>query len=76
MFNFSANNLTLVKTIRYDRCDVHILKDNDTNRSYKVYDYKKVMGFEVGNIYKVSGKINSAKELYLIGESYKEQTKK
>ena len=48
------------------------MKDIDTNRSYKIYDYFKKMVFETGKKYSVSGKVNSADKLYLIAESYKE----
>ena len=47
------------------------MKDIDTNRSYKIYDYSKNMTFETGKKYCVSGKVNSADKLYLIAESYK-----
>ncbi|HZJ99359.1 MAG TPA: hypothetical protein VFC79_05110 [Tissierellaceae bacterium] len=72
MFNFSANNLVWLKTIKYEKCNVHILKDSDTKRSYKIYDYSKNMEFNLEKVYCVSGKVNSADKLYLIAEKYKE----
>ena len=73
MFNFSANNLKWISTKEYDKCNVHLMKDTDTNRCYKIYDYSKIMVFEAEKTYCVSGKVNSAEKLFLIAEKYKEK---
>lgn len=75
MFNFSANHLTLVSSTEYDRAFVTVLRDEDTKRCYKVYDYSKAFSFQPDKIYCVSGKINSADKLYLILENVKEDKK-
>jgi hypothetical protein len=72
MFNFSANNLILVSSYKYDKYLIFIMKDIDTNRVYKLYDYSKACKIQLNKIYKVSGKVNSADRLYLILETYKE----
>ena len=72
MFNFSSKNLIWISTKEFEKCNTHIMKDVDTNRCYKIYDYLKKMIFETGKKYCVSGKVNSADKLYLIAESYKE----
>ena len=75
MFNFSANHLTLVSSAEYDRAIVTILKDEDTKRCYKVYDYSKTFLFQPDKTYSISGKINAADKLYLILENVKEDKK-
>ncbi len=75
MFSFSANHLTLVSSAEYDRAIVTILKDEDTKRCYKVYDYSKTFLFQPDKIYCISGKINAADKLYLILENVKEDKK-
>jgi hypothetical protein len=72
MFNFSSKNLVWISTKEFKKCNTHIMKDTDTNRCYKIYDYLKIMIFETGKKYCVSGKVNSADKLYLIAENYKE----
>ncbi len=71
MFNFSANHITVVSSLNYQRCTIYIVKDLDTNRCYKVYDYSKSSNLSQGIIYCISGKVNSADNLYLILEHYK-----
>lgn len=73
MFNFSANNLIWISTKSYDKCNVHIMKDIDTNRCYKAYDYSKDIIFKTGKTYFLYGKVNSADILYLIIEKCKEK---
>jgi hypothetical protein len=75
VFNFSANHLTLVSSTEYDRANLLIMKDIDTNRCYKIYDYSKSCNIVTGKVYCVSGKINSADKLYLILENFKEDRK-
>jgi hypothetical protein len=72
MFNFSSKNLVWVSTKEFEKCNIHIMKDVDTNRCYKIYNYLKNMNFETGKRYCVSGKVNSAEKLFLVAESYKE----
>lgn len=73
MFNFSANNIQLVNSFHYDRCTMFLVKDINTSRCYRLYDYSKQLIIEKDLIYKVSGKINSADKLYLILENVKPQ---
>lgn len=72
MFNFSANHLILVSSKDYEKARVSVLLDDDTNRCYKVYDYKKAFSFEAAKHYCISGKINSIDKMYLILENAKE----
>lgn len=71
MFNFSANHVTVVSSIDYPKCTVYIVKDLDTKRCYKVYDYSKASGLSQGYIYRISGKVNAADKLYLVLENHK-----
>jgi len=72
MFNFSSNNLVWISTKEYGKYHVHMMMDTDTRRYYWVYDFKKTMKFEDGGLnYCVSGKVNSAEKLYLVGENMK-----
>ena len=71
MFNFSANHISVVSSLNYQRCTVFVVKDLDTNRCYKVYDYSKSSNISPGNVYCISGKVNAADKLYLILEHYK-----
>ncbi len=41
MFNFNANSLIFVTKSQHDKCNIFILKDRDTNRYYRVYDFLK-----------------------------------
>jgi hypothetical protein len=60
MFNFNANSLIFVTKSQHDKCNIFILKDRDTNRYYRVYDFLKSAVFEIGKPYCISGKVNSA----------------
>ena len=75
MFNFSANNLIFVSKSLHDKCNVFILKDSDSNRCYKVYDFLKSAVIETGKPYCISGKVNSADKLYLVLDGFKEDKK-
>jgi len=75
MFNFSANNLIFVSKSQHDKCNIFILKDRDTNRCYKVYDFFKSAILETGKAYCISGKVNSADKLYLVLDIVKEDKK-
>ena len=71
MFNFSANHIMIVSSLNYPKCIVYIVKDLDTNRCYKVYDYSKSDDMIPGCVYCISGKVNTADKLYLILEHHK-----
>jgi hypothetical protein len=73
MFNFSANHLQWRSTNSNLRYNVHVLKDADTKRCYKVYDFMKKWQFEKLRQYNVSGKVNSADKIYLVLETVKEK---
>jgi hypothetical protein len=75
MFNFSANNLIFVSKSQHDKCNIFIMKDRNTNRCYKVYDFLKFAIFETGKPYFISGKVNSADKLYLVLDTVKEDKK-
>lgn len=72
MFNFSANHIEIIAINRYDRCTVYSIKDLDTCRCYKAYDYSNSLGMQPGRVYCISGKVNSADKLYLVLEHCKE----
>ena len=71
MFNFSANNMIMVSKTTYDNCTSFILKDRDTKRCYKIYDFSKTVFFEPDKPYCISGMVNSADKLYLVLEKVK-----
>ena len=71
MFNFSANHIMIVSSLNYPKCIAYIVKDLDTNRCYKVYDYSKSADMIPGCVYCISGKVNTADKLYLILEHHK-----
>ncbi len=71
MFNFSANHVMIVSSFDYPKCIAYVVKDLDTNRCYKVYDYSKSINMTPGGVYCISGKVNAADKLYLILEHYK-----
>lgn len=75
MFNFSANNMVLISKTTYDKCTSFVLKDRDTHRCYKVYDFSKTISFESQKPYCISGKVNSADKLYLVLDTVKEDKK-
>ena len=66
MFNFSAHNLTLVSFSEFVKYTVFILKDNDTCRCYKVYDFSKSLTLLPDTLYCIFGKVNTADKLYLV----------
>ncbi|MEL7564961.1 MAG: hypothetical protein AAGU27_08755 [Dehalobacterium sp.] len=73
MFNFSANHLQWMSTNSYSSCNIHILKDMDTKRCYKIHDFRREWQFDKERQYVVSGKVNSADKLYLVLENVKEK---
>jgi hypothetical protein len=75
MFNFSANNLTLLSRTECASCFVFVMKDHHTKRVYRLYDFSKSQQIVSDLIYCISGKVNSADKLYLVIESVKTDTK-
>ena len=76
MFNFSANHLLLLSRTEYPSCAVFLLRDLDTQRVYRLYDFTKVLLLRPGVAYSVAGKVNSADKLYLVIESARTDTKR
>ncbi len=66
MFNFSANHLFLLSRTEYPSYAVFLLKDRDTRRVYRLYDFTKAQLIRPGVAYCVAGKVNSADQLYLV----------
>jgi hypothetical protein len=60
MFNFSANHLLLLSRTEYRKCAVFLLRDLDTQRVYRLYDFTKALLLRPGVAYSVAGKVNSA----------------
>jgi hypothetical protein len=75
MFNFSANHLFLLSRTEYPACAVFLLKDHDTKRVYRLYDFTKARVIQPNVAYCVAGKVNSADKLYLVIESVRLDTK-
>jgi hypothetical protein len=75
MFNFSANHLLLLSRTEYPSFAVFLLRDLDTQRVYRLYDFSKAQLIRPGVAYCVSGKVNSAEKLYLVIESVRPDTK-
>jgi hypothetical protein len=69
MFNFSANHLFLLSRTEYPSCAVFLLRDCDTQRVYRLYDFSKAPLIQPNVAYCVAGKVNSADKLYLVIES-------
>jgi hypothetical protein len=75
MFNFSANHLLLLSHTECAKCTVFLMKDRDTHRVYRLYDFSKSQSILPDQAYCVFGKVNSADKLYLVIESVKPDTK-
>jgi len=75
MFNFSANHLLLLSRTECRTCVVFLMQDHSTRRVYRLYDFTKSQPITPGHYYCVSGKVNSADQLYLVIESVKMDTK-
>jgi 20S proteasome alpha/beta subunit len=75
MFNFSANNLTLLSRTECASCFVFVMKDRHTKRVYRLYDFSKSQQITSDQVYCISGKVNSADKLYLVIESIRMDTK-
>jgi hypothetical protein len=75
MFNFSANHLLLLSRTEYPSYAVFLLRDLDTQRVYRLYDFTKAQLIRPNVAYCVAGKVNSAGKLYLVIESVRPDTK-
>lgn len=75
MFNFSANHLSLLSRTECRSCVVFLMKDLDTQRVYRLYDFTKAQIITPDQLWCVSGKVNSADKLYLVIESVKRDTR-
>ena len=75
MFNFSANHLVLISRTEYPSYAVLLLRDRDTQRVYRLYDFSKAQPIRPGVAYCIAGKVNSADKLYLVIESVRLDTK-
>jgi len=75
MFNFSANNLSLLSRTECRSCVVFLMKDHHTMRVYRLYDFTKSQQIASDQLYCVFGKVNSADKLYLVLESVRPDTK-
>ena len=75
MFNFSANHLFLLQRTEYRTCAVFYVLDGDTKRVYRLHDFTKALLLQPGQAYCISGKVNSADQLYLVIESLKPDAK-
>jgi len=76
MFNFSANHLLLISRTEYPTYAVLLMRDRDTQRVYRLYDFSKAQPTRPGVAYCVAGKVNSADKLYLVIESVRRDTKR
>ena len=76
MFNFSANHLFLLSRVEYPSCTVFLLRDADTKRVYRLYDFTTALLIRPGVAYCVAGKVNSADKLYLVIESVRLDTQR
>jgi hypothetical protein len=76
MFNFSANHLLLLSRTEYPSYAVLLMRDRDTQRVYRLYDFSKAQLIRHEVAYCVAGKVNSADKLYLVIESVRPDTKR
>ena len=75
MFNFSANHLFLLTRTEYRSCAVFLMRDRDTQRVYRLYDFTKAQLISPDKAHCIAGKVNSAGKLYLVIESVRPDTK-
>ena len=76
MFNFSANHLVLISRTEYPSYAVLLMRDHDTRRVYRLYDFSKAQLIRPKVAYCVAGKVNSADKLYLVIEAVHLDTKR
>jgi hypothetical protein len=58
MFNFSANLLILLSRTECERYVVFVMKDDSTQRVYRLHDFTKSRIITPAKYYCVSGKVN------------------
>jgi hypothetical protein len=75
MFNFSANHLFVLSRTEHPSYAVFLLRDRDTQRVYRLYDFSKALRMQPDVAYCIAGKVNSADKLYLVIESVRLDTK-
>jgi hypothetical protein len=75
MFNFSANHLVLISRTEYPSHAVLLMRDRDTQRVYRLYDFSKTQLIRPDVAYLIAGKVNSADKLYLVIESVRPDSK-
>ncbi len=75
MFNFSANHLVLISRTEHPSYAMLLMRDRDTQRVYRLYDFSKAQLIRPAVAYCVAGKVNSADKLYLVIESVRPDTK-
>ncbi len=75
MFNFSANHLLLISRTEYPSYAVLLMRDCDTHRVYRLYDFSKTQLIRPAVAYCIAGKVNSADKLYLVIESVRLDTR-
>ena len=75
MFNFSANHLFLLSRTEYQKVAVFLLRDLDTQRVYRLYDFSKAQLIQPNVAYCIAGKVNSADKLCLVIESVRPDTR-
>ena len=66
MFNFSANNLVMLSRKECSFGVVFVMKDQDTQRIYRLYDFGKCQQILSDHVYCASGFVNSADRIYLV----------
>jgi len=76
VFNLSANHLVLISRTEYSSYAVLLMRDCDTHRVYRLYDFSKAQLIRPNVVYCVAGKVNSADKLYLVIESVRLDTKR
>jgi hypothetical protein len=76
MFNCSANHLVLISRTEYPSCAVLLMRDLDTQRVDRLFDFSKAQLIRPGVASCVAGKVNSADKLYLVIESVRLDTKR
>ena len=75
MFNFSANHLFLISRTEHPSYAVLLMRDRETQRVYRLYDFSKAQLIRPDVANCIAGKVNSADKLYLVIESVRLDTK-
>jgi hypothetical protein len=66
MFYFSANNLVMLSRRECKFGVVFVMKDQDTQRIYRLYDFGRSQQIVSDHVYCASGFVNSADRIYLV----------